>query len=217
MRNTFFLLMLVISLSAESQQRPVQSFFKLSSPEKIWAMSHPFIAMKAWKITLRIRFVTDSLQKEGIPDRDPSGGKLDAFRHCFWMATLTEKIGLRKALSLGRAHEKGDYRDFKRNRFEEGELPDKAATDMDLFNNKIGTEIGLALKGANEKSVVDSILQDIALGRMMVVLKDSLGRSCDSLLNPIPKYELQGKWVTPRVLVPSDRLFKPVIKKKDNE
>ena len=217
MRPVYLLLLLLFPLLVDSQNRPVRSFLHLSSPEKIWAISHPFIAGKAWGVTLRIRFVTDSLQKEGIPDRDPSGGKLDAFRHSFWMATLTEKVGVRKALSLGRAHEKGNYRDFKRNRLEEGELPDKAASDMDLFNNKIGTEIGLALKGKKEKSVVDSVLQAIARGRMLIVFKDSLGRSCDSSLSPIPKQALQGKWVTPRILVPSDRLFNKVVKRKAHE
>jgi len=217
MRNLFFLLLVFIPLMTDAQNRPVGSFLKLSSPEKMWTISHPFIAMKAWKITVRIRFVTDSLQKEGIPDRDPSGGKLDAFRHSFWMARLTEKIGERRALSLGRAHEKGNYRDFKRNRFEEGEFPDKAASDMDLYNNKIGVEIGFVLKDANERLVVDSILKAIAIGRMLIVFKDSLGRACDSLLNPIPTNELHGKWVTSRLLVPSDKLFNPIINKKGKD
>lgn len=217
MRNLFFLLLLFIPLLTEAQNRPVHSFLQLSSPEKIWAISHPFIAMKAWKITVRSRFVTDSLQKEGIPDRDPSGGKLDAFRHSFWMARLTEKIGVRKALSLGRAHEKGNYHDFKRNRFEEGELPDKAASDMDLYNNKIGVEIGFSLKEADEKLVVDSILRAIKVGRMLVVFKDTLGRACDSLFNPIPANELRGKWVTPRLLVHSNKLFGPIINKRGKD
>ena len=210
MRNIFMLLLLIIPLLAESQSRLMHSFFQLSSPEKIWTIGHLFISKKAWNITVRTRFVTDSLQKEGIPDRDPSGGKLDAFRHSFWMATLTEKIGVRKALSLGRAHEKGNYHDFKRNRFEEGDIPDKAASEMDLFNNKIGVGIGSALKGTNEKLVVDSVLRAIATGRMLIVLKDSLGRSCDSLLNPIPNSELHGKWITPRLLVPSNRIHKAI-------
>jgi hypothetical protein len=212
MRNLVILFLLFIPLLTQSQNRPVHSFLQLSTAEKIWTMGHPFIAMKAWNITVRTQLVTDSLQKEGIPDRDPSGGKLDAFRHSFWMATLTEKIGVRKALSLGRAHEKGNYRDFKRKRFEEGDIPDKATSDMDLFNNKIGAGIGSVLKGGDEKRVVDSVLRAIAVGRMVIVLKDSLGRSCDSLLIPIPKPLLQGKWITPRLLVPSDRKLNAVVK-----
>jgi hypothetical protein len=205
MRKYFFLFLFVIPLMGKTQNSTFQSFLKLSTAEKKWAIGHLFIAKKAWVITERCRFVTDSLGKMGVPDRDPSGGKLDAFRHTFWMATLSEKLGVRKSLSLGRAHEQGNYRDFKRGRFEEGDLPDKTASDMDLFNNKIGVGIGMALKGTGEKLVIDSILKAIVRGNMRVILKDTLGRSCDSMFQPIPLKELKGKWITPRVLVPSGR------------
>lgn len=204
MRKTLFLFLLLIPYWAASQNHPVKSFFQLSTVEKGWTIVHPFIALKVWKITQRVRFVTDSLGKMGIPDRDPSGGKLDAFRHTFWMATLSGNIGVRKSLSLGRAHEKGNYRDFKRGRYEEGDIPDKAASDMDLYNNKIGTGIGVALKGRGEKAVVDSIINAIYQGKMRIILKDTLGRSCDSLFHPILLDELKGQWVTPRVLVTSN-------------
>jgi len=205
MRKYFFLLLFVIPLMGKSQNSTLHSFLKLSSAEKKWAIGHLFIAKKAWVITERCHFVTDSLGETGIPDRDPSGGKLDAFRHSFWMATLSEKIGVRKSLSLGRAHEKGNYRDFKRNRFEEGDIPDKTASNMDLFNNKIGVGIGMVFKDGNEKLIVDSILKAIAKGNMRIVLKDTLGRSCDSTFNPIPLNDLKGKWITPRILVPSGK------------
>jgi len=204
MRKTLFLFLLLIPYWAASQNHTVKSFFQLSTAEKGWTIVHPFIALKAWKITQRVRFVTDSLGKIGIPDRDLSGGKLDAFRHTFWMATLSENIGVRKSLSLGRAHEKGNYRDFKRGRYEEGNMPDKAASDMDLYNNKIGTGIGVALKGTSEKAVVDSIIWAINQGTMRIILKDTTGRSYDSLFRPVPPDELKGRWVTPRILVPSN-------------
>ena len=206
MRKYFLLLLFVIPLIGKAQNNTLHSFFKLSTAEKKWAIGHLFIAKKAWVITERCRFVTDSLGKLGIPDRDPSDGKLDAFRHSFWMATLSEKIGSRKSLSLGRAHEQGNYRDFKRNRFEEGNIPDKVSTDMDLFNNRIGVGIGMSLKGNNEKLIIDSILKAIAKGDMRIVLKDTHGRSCDATFHPIPMEDLKGKWITPRVLVPSDKL-----------
>src|SRR5450759_2004363 len=110
MGKYFFLLLFVIPLMGKSQNSTLHSFLKLSSAEKKWAIGHLFIAKKAWVVTERCRFVTDSLGKTGIPDRDPSGGKLDAFRHSFWMATIAETIGVRKSLSLGKAHEKGNYR-----------------------------------------------------------------------------------------------------------
>ena len=206
-RLYYFFFLFVIPLMGKSQHSTLNSFFHLSNAEKKWTMGHIFVAKKAWKITEHCRFVTDSLEKLGIPDCDPSGGKLDAFRHTFWMATLSEKIGVRKSLSLGKAHEKGNFRDFKRNRLEEGDISDRAASDMDLYNNRIGIEIGIALKGATQKYVIDSILNAISKGKMLIVLKDSLRRSCDSSFNPIPEKNIRGKWVTPRVLVPSDKLY----------
>jgi hypothetical protein len=208
MRKHFLILLLfVVPLIGKSQQSILKSFFQLSFAEKKWTMGHLFIAKKAWTITQRCRYVTDSLGKLGVPDRDPSGGKLDAFRHTFWMATLSVNIGVKKSLSLGRAHERGDYRNFKHHRFEEGDIPDKAAGDMDLYNNIIGAGIGSVLKGANEKVIVDSILKAISQGSMRIILKDKLGRSCDADFNPIPIEKMHGKWVTPRVLVPSDILL----------
>jgi hypothetical protein len=212
-KRLILLLFFLIPLIGKSQNSKLKSFFQLSCAEKRWAILHPFIAKRAWNVTQRCRFVTDSLGKMGIPDRDPSGGKLDAFRHSFWMATLSETIGVRRSLSLGRAHERGNYRDFKRKRFEEGDIPDKAATDMDLFNNKVGTGIGVVLKGTDEKHVIDSILSAISKGSMRIIFKDTQGRSCDSALMPVPQNNLHGKWITPRVLVPSNHLNAPIQKK----
>jgi hypothetical protein len=206
MRKYFFLFLFIIPLIGKTQNSTFHSFLKLSCAEKKWAIGHFLIARKAWDISQRCRFVTDSMGKLGIPDHNPSDGKLDAFRHTFWMATLSGKIGVRKSLSLGRAHEQGNYRDFKRERFEEGNIPDKASTDMDLYNNKIGVEIGMALKGYSEKLIIDSILKAIVNGKMRIVLKDTFGRSCDSTFHPIQDKDLKGKWITQRILVPSDQM-----------
>ena len=47
-----------------------------------------------------------------------------------------------KAYRLGKAHEKGNYLDYKKHRLEEGSIPDKISSDMDLCNNLKGIEIG---------------------------------------------------------------------------
>ena len=201
---TLLLSVLLSPKKGWSQNSLFKSFVGISLAEKGWVLRHPFIAKKAWNITERVRAVTDSLQKRSIPDQDDSGGKLDAFRHGFWMASLTKKIGPRRALSLGRAHERGNYHDFKKRRFEDSDIPDKAAGDMDLFNNVIGSVIGIELKEKDEKSVIDAVLLAIHDGKMKIILKDAEGRSCDSLMKPIPASAMKGKWDTPRVLVGSD-------------
>lgn len=207
--NLFFkfcllLILLLLSTVGWSQNSLFRSFASVSCAEKRWAMKHLFIAKQAWKITERVRIVTDSLKQRAIPDQDASGGKLDAFRHSFWMASLTKRIGARRALSLGRAHERGNYRDYKKKRFEEGDIPDKAAGEMDLYNNGVGSKIGTQSKGSYEKDIIEAILSAIHAGNMKIILKDAEGRSCDSLMQPIPASAMKGKWDTPRVLVASD-------------
>jgi hypothetical protein len=202
-----FILLVVISfLSSRGwpQKSLVKSFATVSFAEKVWVMKHPFIAKRAWKVTERVRGIADSLRRLSIPDQDGSGGKADAFRHAFWMASLTKQIGARCALSLGRAHERGDYQNFKKMRYEEGDIPDKAAGDMDLYNNIVGSAIGNELKKSDEKIVIDAILSAIHKGTMKIILKDHEGRACDTLMQPISASSMKGKWVTPRVLVKSN-------------
>ena len=66
-----------------------------------------------------------------------NSGQVDAFRHAFWMANLTKEIGWRRAKRLGLAHEKGNYKAYKKRKSEDGEIPDKMSSEMDLFNNNV--------------------------------------------------------------------------------
>ena len=84
----------------------------LSNAEKWWVVWHPFKAKRALEVSLKALDITDSIKKEGIIGVDINGGKLDAFKHCYWMAKLSHDIGRKAALKLGRAHEKGNYRSF---------------------------------------------------------------------------------------------------------
>ena len=91
-----------------------KSFRTLSGPEKYWIITHPFIAKKVWKITSHTLAITKEVINDSLLDGDEAGGQVDAFRHAFWIASLSQKICWRKALSLGKAHEKGNYRSFKK-------------------------------------------------------------------------------------------------------
>ena len=118
------------------------SYGKLSSAEKTWVVFHGFKAKKAYDISLEAERVTDSIKKKRIIGTDISGGKLDAFKHSYWMARLTQEIGHKRAKRLGTAHEKGNYKAFKKGKEEDGDVPDKISSDMDFFNNEVGIEIG---------------------------------------------------------------------------
>ena len=110
MRNYLFIGLLFFSAISVSQSNWKQ-FKKLSSPKKIWVLFHPFKANKALMVSKEAYRIADSIKKSPLLDGDASGGQVDAFRHAFWMASLTAEIGWRKARKLGVAHEKGNYKD----------------------------------------------------------------------------------------------------------
>lgn len=109
-----FFYFMVTGLTAYSQQRS----YKASTHEKLWAITHPFVYSKARKITIEALKGTEMVKKDSSLDGDDAGGQVDAFRHAYWMALLSQKICWKKALSLGRAHENGNYKSFKRKKFD---------------------------------------------------------------------------------------------------
>lgn len=205
----FFVLIFICCIPLESVS---QSFFKkfrtLSCAEKTWVITHPFSALKALKCTKIALKVTGNVKNDTILDRDANGGQVDAFRHAYWIALLTQKIGIKKALSLGRAHEKGNYQQFKKNKKEDGSVPDFKASEMDLFNNSIGSKIGKNNINADTNQLKLLIINEIKQGNMLILLKNEKGEYLDSLGNVIPKEKLQAKWITPKHLVKSNT-YKP--------
>ena len=185
-------------------------FKSLSRPEKCWVITHPFIAKKSYLIAQKAIKASDSLKRTPVLDNDGDGGQVDAFRHTYWMALLTQHINAHKAFRLGKAHEKGNYIDFKKHRTEEGSLPDKISSDMDLRNNLKGIQIGKKLKAQSskfktnthiiQKAIIDSILK----GKMVMIRKNRRGEFLDDKGNIISPDSLKGKWKNNKSLVPSN-------------
>ena len=105
---------ILLTGSVAISQNRWKEFKKLSRPEKTWVVMHPFAALKAATISYNARKTADSLKTSAILDGDADGGQVDAFRHAYWMAMLCRDIGWRKAYRLGKAHEKGNYLDYKK-------------------------------------------------------------------------------------------------------
>ncbi len=131
-----FFLFLIFNLESYSQSKTKQ-FFKLSTPEKCWVVFHPFKAKRAFYIMQDALKTTDSISKTNLIGNDLNGGQLDAFKHSYWMARSTQKIGGRASIKLGKAHEKGNFRSFKKGKKEDGFLPDQPSSEMDLYNNNM--------------------------------------------------------------------------------
>ena len=171
---------------------------EVSCPEKWWAVKHPFALKKAKKVTIETKKIVNQLKKDTILKGNGNGGQIDAFRHAYWMARLTQEIGHRRAKRLGKAHEKGNYKAFKKGKYEDGAIPDKISSDMDFFNNEVGIEIGKNTPVETTKEAV------INAGECKVIKMNKQGNflTCEGEI--IPKETLIGKWENNKCLVSSD-------------
>ncbi|MCA0932543.1 hypothetical protein LCM02_08770 [Lutimonas saemankumensis] len=192
---------LFLSFGSVAQKR--NGFSSLSGPEKWWVIGHPFKAKRALSISLRTIEVRDSIKRTGIIGTDDNGGNLDAFKHTLWMAALTHKIGPNSSLKLGKAHEKGNYKSYLKGDPEDGILPDKVASDMDLYNNRQGIRIARNNPDANETELITIILNELRTGTLRVIKKEGgIFLNCDG--KPIAKEDLIGTWENDKCLVPSN-------------
>ena len=204
MKNLLLIFVFIVLGSCSPKLK--QSFSKLSKPERTWVVFHAFKAKRAYQISLEAERVKDSLKVANVIGTDNNGGKLDAFKHSYWMARLTQGIGKHSAYSLGKAHEKGNYQTYKKRKLEDGLLPDKPSTDMDLFNNHVGIRIGMQKNIRSKNKLIQTVLDSVNEGKMRVLLKDSLSNFLDCQQKRIPLDSLKHKWNTKKCLIPSNRM-----------
>ncbi len=199
----YLLLFFIFLLMSGCSPKLRQSFSNVSSPEKTWVFFHPFKAKRAFFISLEAESAKDSIKNNEIIGNDNNGGHLDAFKHSYWMARLSQSIGKRASFSLGKAHEKGNYKTFKNHKLEDGFLPDKPSTEMDLFNNLIGINIGNSNKKVSKNKLIQLVLDSLQKGRLRILSKDNLDNFLDCQGQIIPLDSLKHKWNTKKCLVKS--------------
>jgi hypothetical protein len=77
--------------------------------------------------------LTDTLIMNGILKQGSEfRGQADAFRHCYWNAVMTRRLGPHKTKEVGDLHEVIGT-----------DNQDSSDARMDLYNNKVGIEIGI--------------------------------------------------------------------------
>lgn len=187
-----------------SAQSVSKKFHSLSKPEKYWVVAHPFVAKKAFHITLEVQKVVDSVKQLRIIGIDNNGGKLDAFKHAYWMASLTYKIGKRKARKLGIAHEKGNFLQFKKQESEDSFLPDSVSSAMDLKNNEAGIFLIDDCKKLSAPLIQNKVLRALHEGKLVIIKKDENGNFLTKDGTKIQLNEWVGKWEIPKYLIPSN-------------
>ncbi len=198
---TFSIIFLSKNLFAQSLSK---KFSKLSSPEKCWVIFHPFKAKRAFKVSIEAKKVSDSIKQTNLLDQDGNGGQVDAFRHAYWMVTLKESIGKRSAKSLGKAHEKGNYKLYKKKKEEDGAVPDKASSEMDLYNNTVGLSIDYNPKIHSKNELITTIVNKIKSGELKILKKDNNGDylNCQGELL-LPK-TYNGLWESEKCVIKSN-------------
>ncbi len=197
----FLILLLWFLEEAKSQNSKIQKFRKLSYPEKIWVITHPFLIFKTMRISEMAKKVSKEMEKDNDLDNDGNGGEVDAFRHAFWMASLSQKIRKRAVRKLGIAHEKGNKIDFEKRKLEDGTIPDKISSEMDLKNNEIGIEIGYKNKNKTKEELIILIKDAVIYGKLWKIKKNKNGSFLDKNNKIINKNELKGKWENNKVLI----------------
>ena len=185
------------------QCAPLGEFFRLSGPERVWVVCHPFSAAKVHKITAEVLSRSKDTVLTQDLDQVSNGGQSDAFRHALWMARVTRARSGKVARSLGKAHEKGNYKDFLKGRFEDGGLADSTASAMDLYNNEVGIRLAEENPEANDRELEQIILKAIQEGQMMIIDKKGPDRLRDK---DRENDRVEGKklWNRGRELIPSN-------------
>ncbi len=74
---------------------------ELSRSEIQWVLTHPFAAIKVKKISKHAFSIYHLSAIKFELDSFTNGGKLDAFRHTFFMAAFAQKVKPKKIKKLG--------------------------------------------------------------------------------------------------------------------
>ncbi|MGY0407886.1 MAG: DUF6973 domain-containing protein [Polaribacter sp.] len=204
MKKIVLLLFIGCALQTNAQSN-FKKFLKLSSPMKKWVILHPFKVKKALKISKEANRVSDSIKKSNLLDGDATGGQVDAFRHAYWMARLRQELGKNTAKYLGEAHEKDNYKTYKKQQLEYGVLPDEISSKMDLFNNNEGIKLTLKHSKTSKLGLIYRIVNAIVAGKMKIIKKDKKGNFLTCEGNSISKEKLKGKWKNKKCLIPSNK------------
>jgi hypothetical protein len=204
-RTRIFTVLVLVFTASIADAQPKAKPRRVTRPEVMWAVTHPFIAMKAMKLTRISLGISESLRADTTLDGQWIGGQLDAFRHSFWMAMLAQKIKPKKVTKLGNAHEKGNRLDFKKGRLEESAVPDSVNGAMDYFNNARGVQLGCENRKASLEELKEIIKKDILAGNMKIIATDKEGKFIDCGGKLIDMSYWSGKWEIPKCLVPSNK------------
>lgn len=202
-RYIFFLVLFTFSIGVKAQSNTIKHN-KIGCSEKWWALTHLFKLKRAIIISKEVLLEAENQKQNPRLDGDGNGGQLDAFRHAYWMAKLTKSIGAKAALKLGKAHERTNYRTFKKGKVEDGSLPDNKMSEMDLWNNRMGADIMKKFHPQSDDSIKILIIEAIERGELRIIKKNSKGDFLDCDNRTIQSVASPKSWYSEKCLMPSN-------------
>lgn len=176
-------------------------------PVLVWGVSHPFAAVKIQKIHRRCLVLYNQKDLVMRLDSFGSGGKLDAFRHVFFMSAFRQKVSTKKLRKLGRAHENKNYRQFLHGEAKNEWRHDSLSMVMDLYNNELAFSLKTDPTTTSLEELKELVIQHILNGKALIVKRNRKGQllKCDnSILNP---EDLGEAWFIPKCMVNSDAVY----------
>lgn len=177
------------------------------NPELRWAIFHPVAALKVKRINTACAAIYADARKVKELDTLAHGGKLDAFRHLFFMAAFAQKISSKKLRKLGKAHEKKNYMDFLKRPDATLLRQDSLSSVMDLLNNELAFAMGKEHQKASLIDLKDLVILKIKGGEAFIMLRDSRHRFLNCEHKAIDFLAYEGKWFVPKCLVKSNTAY----------
>jgi len=176
-------------------------------PVVLWGISHPFAASKIKKINNQCQFIYRQKEIKERLDSFSSGGKLDAFRHVFFMAAFQKEVSTNKLRKLGRAHENKNYRQFLKGEADNEGRHDSLSMIMDLHNNEVAFNLKEATKEMGLDDLKELVIQTILSGKALILKRNSSGKllMCDNTV--LTPDNLAKAWYVPKCLVKSDYIY----------
>jgi len=197
-------MMVILSCVALSSLAQPKTFSSLSKYEKRWTFFHPFAAYKIKRHQKEMYAVYEEVKKNNLLDQYANGGKLDAFRHIFAMAYFSKFVKVKKLRKLGRAHEKGNYRQFLKGLTEEGEVPDSVSSVMDLANNEVGFSLRKIAHISSLAALTNHVIEVVKRGGALVMERNEQGFYLTCKGEIINMSGKKGTWGIPKCLVGSN-------------
>ncbi len=192
---------LILSIKLPAQRKGV------FDPVALWAFSHPFAAAKIKKINKTCQAIYNQKEIKTRLDSFSNGGKLDAFRHVFFMAAFHQKVKTKKLRKLGKAHENKNYRQFLKGETNNEHRHDSLSMVMDLHNNEVAFGLKETTNALSLKELKEKVIQTILSGKALILKRNRQGQllKCDArILSP---EELNKGWYIPKCLVNSDQVY----------